>query len=90
MRQPVYSGQFKRDIKAAGKRGKDMRKLKVLMALLVAGKPLPAAFQDHPLKGRWRTFRDVYIESDWLLIYKITGGAVRFERTGRHGDLFDE
>jgi mRNA interferase YafQ len=29
-------------------------------------------------------------EPDWLLIYKIAGDVVRFERTGRHTDLFDE
>jgi mRNA interferase YafQ len=26
---------------------------------------------------------------DWLLIYRIDGDTVRFERTGRHADLFD-
>ncbi|WP_341646712.1 type II toxin-antitoxin system YafQ family toxin [Thauera sp. SDU_THAU2] len=90
MRQPVYSGQFKRDVKQAQKRGKDMDKLKTLLALLIEGKPLPAPYADHPLKGDWRSFRDAHIEPDWLLIYKIEGEVVRFERTGRHSDLFDE
>lgn len=31
MRQPDYSGQFKRDVKQAQKRGKDMGKLKTLL-----------------------------------------------------------
>jgi hypothetical protein len=35
-------------------------------------------------------FRDAHIEPDWLLIYKIDGDVVCFERTGRHTDLFDE
>ncbi|AMW35751.1 type II toxin-antitoxin system mRNA interferase toxin, RelE/StbE family [Haematospirillum jordaniae] len=90
MRHPEYSGQFKRDVKASGRRGKDMSKLKVLIELLIAGTPLPATYLDHPLKGRWRSYRDAHIESDWLLIYKINGNVVRFERTGRHTDLFDE
>ena len=90
MRQPDYSGQFKRDVKQAQKRGKDMGKLKNLLALLIEGKPLPASCLDHPLKGGWRGFRDVHIEPDWLLIYKVSGDVVRFERTGRHADLFDE
>lgn len=89
MRQPDYSGQFKRDVKQAQKRGKDMDKLKTLLALLIEGKPLPASYLDHPLKGGWRGFRDAHIEPDWLLIYKIDGDVVRFERTGRHTDLFD-
>ena len=90
MRTPVYSGQFKRDLKVVRKRGKDTEKIKELMRLLIDGKLLPPHYKDHPLKGPWRSFRDAHIESDWLLIYKIDGNEVRFERTGRHTDLFDE
>lgn len=90
MRHPVYSGQFKRDAKKAQKRGKDMGKLKELINMLLSEEPLPTKYQDHPLKGRWRSFRDAHIEPDWLLLYKIDGNTVRFERTGRHTDLFKE
>ena len=90
MRNPVYSGQFKRDLKAAKKRGKNMEKIKEPMRLLVEGLPLPPEDKDHPLKGQWRSFRDAHIEPDWPLIYKIDGDDVRFERTGRHTDLFNE
>ena len=90
MRQPAYSGQFKRDVRLAQKRGKDMEKLKALLTLLIEGKPLPAAYLDHSLTGEWRGFRDAHIEPDWLLLYKIGTDTVRFERTGRHTDLFDE
>lgn len=89
MRTPQYSGQFKRDVRQAQKRGKDMEKLKVLLTLLVEGEVLPAGYLDHPLKSNWQGFRDAHIEPDWLLIYKISGDIVRFERTGRHSDLFD-
>jgi len=89
MRRPEYSGQFKRDVKQAQKRGKDMAKLKALLTLLIEGSPLPLAYLDHPLKGNWQGYRDAHIEPDWLLIYKLEGEAVRFERTGRHIDLFD-
>ena len=44
MRQPAYSGQFKRDIKQSQKRGKDMGKLKVLLSLLIEGTPLHAGY----------------------------------------------
>ena len=88
-RHPAYSGQFKRDVKTAQKRGKDMDKLKALMGLLIDGSPLPATYLDHPLKGQWRSFRDAHLEPDWLLIYKTDGEMVRFERTGRHADLFE-
>ena len=90
MRKPAYSGQFKRDLKSVQKRGKDMEKIKTLMRLLIDEKPLPPQCRDHPLKGNWRSFRDAHIEPDWLLIYKISGDVVRFERTGRHSDVFSE
>jgi mRNA interferase YafQ len=72
MRQPEYSGQFKRDVKLAQKRGKDMEKLKRLLSLLIDGHDLPAFYLDHPLKGNWQGYRDAHIEPDWLLIYKIS------------------
>ena len=90
MRQPDYSGQFKRDVKQSQKRGKDMGKLKTLLTLLIEGKPLSASYLDHRLKGGWRGCRDAHIEPDWLLVYKVSGDVVRFERTGRHSDLFGE
>ena len=88
MRTPEYSGQFKRDVKLAKKRGKDVEKLKKLLALLIEGVPLPATYLDHPLKGEWIGFRDAHIEPDWVLIYKVSGDVVRFERTGKHADVF--
>ena len=90
MRKPDYSGQFKRDVKLSQKRGKDISKLKTLLSLLIDGEPLPASYLDHPLKGEWKGFRDAHIEPDWLLIYKVTEDVVRFERTGKHSDLFEE
>ena len=90
MRQPDYSGQFRRDVRQTQKRGKNLDKLKTLMSLLIDGQQLPSSCRDHPLKGGWHGFRDAHIEPDWLLIYKIDGDTVRFERTGRHADLFDE
>lgn len=88
MRQPEYSGQFKRDVKLAQKRGKDLDKLKTLITLLIDGETLPDSYLDHPLKGNWRGCRDAHIEPDWLLIYRIDDLTVRFERTGTHSDLF--
>lgn len=90
MRRPEYSGQFKRDVRLSKKRGKDMGKLGTLLCLLIEGVPLPAIYLDHSLKGDLVGFRDAHIEPDWLLIYKVTGDVVRFERTGRHTDLFSE
>ena len=88
MRSPSYTGQFKRDVKLAQKRGKDQAKLRAVIELLLAGETLPRDLGDHPLKGEWQPSRDLHLEPDWLLIYRVDGDAVRFERTGTHADLF--
>lgn len=90
MRLPSYSGQFKRDVKLAEKRGKDMEKLINVINLLLAGQAVPREFGDHPLKGNWKPRRDLHIEPDWVLIYQVDGEVVRFERTGTHSDLFGQ
>ena len=90
MRVPSFTGQFKRDVKLAEKRGKDMEKLRNVVGLLLAGNVLPRELNDHPLKGEWKPSRDLHIEPDWLLIYCVNGQEVRFERTGTHSDLFNK
>lgn len=88
MRKPDYSTQFKRDFKKAENRGKDMPKLERAMALLLAETVLPSTYKDHQLKGVWKHYRELHIEGDWLLVYKIVGDTVVFARTGTHADLF--
>lgn len=88
MRSASYTGQFKRDVRLAERRGKDMGKLRRVIGLLLAGQPLPRELGDHPLKGEWKPSRDLHIEPDRVLIYCVDGDAVRFERTGTHSDLF--
>ena len=88
VRIPIRSGQFKRDVKATQKRGKDMSKLRTLLLLLIKALPLPPEYLDHPLKGRWKGYRDSHIEPDWLLIYCAEGDDLHLVRTGTHSDVF--
>ena len=90
MRTFSRATQFKKDVKLAGKRGKDMAKLKMILDLLIEGDPLPAAYKDHPLRGEFTGSRDCHIGPDWILIYTLmeNGAHVCFERTGSHSDLF--
>jgi mRNA interferase YafQ len=45
------TSQFKKDVKLAGKRGKDLARLKAVLDLLIDGEPLPSQCKDHPLRG---------------------------------------
>lgn len=90
MLTPVWATRFRRDVKLAEKRGRPIAKLKAVLALLIEEKPIPPVYKDHPLKGDWKGFRDLHIEPDWLLLYRIDGNELQLARTGTHADLFDE
>jgi mRNA interferase YafQ len=80
--------QFKKDVKRLQKRGKDLAKIKTVIGLLLAEKPLPPKNRDHQLGGNWSGRRDCHIEPDWILIYKPLDDELLLERTGTHSDLF--
>jgi mRNA interferase YafQ len=88
MFQPVYSKQFENDLKRCGHRGKNMEKLKTIARTLLSGETPDPIHRDHKLMGNYIGRRDCHIESDWILIYKIDGKRLIFERTGTHSDLF--
>jgi len=89
MRTPGYTTQFEKDIQRMRKRGKDIQKLKQVLLSLIAEEQLVERFKDHPLIGNYKDRRECHIEPDWLLIYKLIGSEIIFERTGTHTDLFD-
>ena len=90
MRTFSRTSQFKKDVKLAERRGKDLAKLKAAIDLLIDGEALPSQYKDHPLRGNFAGSRDCHIEPDWILIYTLAenNSHVRFERTGTHSDLF--
>lgn len=68
--------------------GKNLEKFKILARTLISGEPLDPIHFDHRLVGPYSGRRDCHIESDWILIYKIDGDRLIFERMGTHADLF--
>ena len=86
MRNQVEGAQFRRDVKLAHKRNKDVSKLREGILLLIEGNPLPPRYKDHPLGGDWKHFRDRHIEPDWLLIYQIDGQDLHLVRTETHSE----
>lgn len=88
MFHPITTTQFKRDVKLATKRCKNLEKLEKVMLLLLEGKTLPSHCRDHWLSGLYANRRECHFEPDWLLIYKPEDESIIFERTGTHADLF--
>lgn len=83
------TNRFKRDLRLAAKRGKDLGKIETIIDLLQARKPLPEKNRGHNLSGDWHSHRECHIEPDWLLIYQISEDFLILERTGSHTELFD-
>lgn len=81
--------QFKKDARRAKQRGKDLKKLEVLIDHLRKETLIDPKYLDHPLSGDMKGYRDCHIEPDWLLIYKIEDVTLVLVRTGSHPDLFD-
>jgi mRNA interferase YafQ len=88
LRASISGAQFRRDVRLAQKRGKNMAKLRAIILLLVKGELLPTRYRDHALVGEWSHHRECHIEPDWLLIYKVEGDDLYLVRTGTHSDLF--
>ena len=79
-----------KDVEKARKRGKNLVKLKSLFRLLIYQTPLHETYQDHPLRGNRKGYRDAHIEQDWLLLYRVAGEELQLARTGTHADFFQE
>ena len=85
------TGQFRKDVKLARKRGLDTSLLRSVIQTLLEERPLAPKYRDHPLAGNYTGFRECHVQPDWLLIYIIDKGrlVLTASRTGTHSDLFD-
>lgn len=84
------TSRFKKDLKAAQKRGYDLSLLRSVITQLSRGETLSPKYRDHALTGDWADFRECHILPDWLLIYRIEKDilVLTLVRSGTHSDLF--
>lgn len=90
--EAVFTTRFKRDIKKIRRQGKNLIKFDTVARLLIDEESIPEKYKDHALinpPAVWgKGVRDLHVEPDWLLIYRLTEIEVHFIRTGSHSDLF--
>ena len=91
MLEVVLSNRFKKDLKLAARRGLPLDELNTVVDWLAAGLALPDRTLVLALPGDFIGFRECHIRPDWLLVYRVDGGALELFlfRTGTHSDLFD-
>lgn len=89
-----YSPIFNRGVKRAKKKLFDLSKLEKVIRLIVAEEEnlLIREYRDHQLKGSHKGLRELHIEKDWLLVYKIVNQELTLYllATGSHDDVFRE
>lgn len=88
MKRIKQSNSFKKDIKRAIKRGKNLQKLYLIVEKLVQGTELEDKHHPHKLAGNYLDKWECHIEPDWLLIYELTNDSLILYRMGSHADLF--
>jgi mRNA interferase YafQ len=81
--------KFEKDFRRVRKQDKDIDKLEKIVDFLQAQQALPFACRPHLLHGSWAGHWDCHIESDWLLLYRVTETALILVRTGSHAELFE-
>jgi mRNA interferase YafQ len=84
------SSRFKKDYKLAKKQQKNLSKLKDIIEKLINKQQLPDKLRDHKLTGSLKEYRELHIEPDWLLIYRIDENEeeLKLPRLGSHSELY--
>ena len=84
------TGQFKKDLKLAKKRGLNLDSLFEVVNKLANDEQLPASNHNHMLHGTYNGYWESHISPDWLLIYRIEHDVLvlTLARTGTHSDIF--
>lgn len=85
-----YTGQFKKSLKLAVKRGLDITLLTDVIDELQENGIIDNKYDPHPLKGNYKGCMECHIQSDWLLIWKQDDKKLELIMidTGTHSDLF--
>ena len=86
------SSRFKKDYKLAKRQQKNLSLLRDIIEKLVNKQVLPDKFRDHKLTGSLKEYRELHLEPDWLLIYRINDNAeeLKLVRLGSHSELFSK
>lgn len=84
------SSKFKNDYKLAKRQQKNLLLLRHVIEKIVNKQLLPDKFRDHKLTGSLKEYRELHLEPDWLLIYRIDDNEeeLKLARLGSHSELY--
>lgn len=86
-----FTPSFKRDYKRMMKKHYSETEYKKVIELLVNMEQeiLRNQYRDHALQGNWKGYRELHIQPDWLLVYKVDNKKLilTLVRTGSHDKI---
>lgn len=82
--------KFESDYRRMVRLGSDPEMFWAVVEILASEEEIPKEFRDHELKGEWAGVRDIHVEADWLLLYKVSQPDLILIRTGTHSDIFSK
>ena len=88
MRELIYTSQFRRELRRARRRGKDLSKIGAITDKLLAGEPLDHRLRPHILVGNMAGCWECHIEPNWLLVWIEDDDTITLMHTGTHSDIF--
>lgn len=86
----IPTKQFKKDLKLLKNYKDDLKILNNIISVLQRERSLHGLFNDHPLRGNYKDYRECHIRPDLLLIYRIENDKLILilKRVGSHSELF--
>ena len=92
LRSIFRTDQFKRDFKRLLRKHFDPNKMTAAVKALMAQDKelLKREYPDHALKANSKGYREIHLEGDWLVIYRVESDILELVlvRTGTHDELF--
>lgn len=83
-----YYGNYIKQLAKLTKKNKPrLKTITYIESLLIAQKPIPSEYNDHPLNGNLSGYYDVHIEPNLILIYTIINNSVVLVTLVNHDDL---
>lgn len=87
----ITSNLFQKNLKRYKKKHYDISKLEEAIDVLIENDVQKLRqYNDHSLKGSYKGFRELHIQSDWLLVYRFENNCLELYllNLGTHDDLF--
>jgi len=82
-----YDKYRKQFIKLTRKNKPRYKTISYIESLLIAEKPIPSEYNDHPLNGNLSGYYDLHIEPNLILVYTIINRTVGLVALVNHDEL---